>query len=155
MASFQDKQEAIDKANDRRLSREQTAIKKQYEEMLRDILQQVSFYYQKLEVEGKLSLEDMAKYKRLDSLIKQIEAQSRFFTKRRQTSLISYLKETMQYSYAYMAYSIETESLAYLGFSQITSEQILLAINNPIRGLTLNETLEKNLKKSSTSSEPD
>lgn len=146
MATFQDKQSALEKANERRLSRHQTAIKKQYQEMLGGILKDVSGYYTKLETGGKLTLEEMAKYKRLDSLVKQIEAQSRQLTKQRQKALIAYLSEAMQYSYAYMAYGIETETLALLGFSQITSEQVLASINNPIRGLTLNETLEKNRK---------
>lgn len=146
MATFQDKQSTLEKANERRLNRHQTAIKKQYEEMLVGILKDVSCYYTKLETGGKLTLEEMAKYKRLDSLVKQIEAQSRQLTKQRQKALIAYLSEAMQYSYAYMAYGIETETLALLGFSQITSEQVLASINNPIRGLTLNETLEKNRK---------
>jgi len=144
MASFQDKQEELDKVVERRLSRQETMIKKQYEQILADILKDVSVYYMRLEQGGKLTLEEMAKYKRLDSLVKQIESQSRQLTKQRQKALVAYLNEAMQYSYAYMAYSIETETLALLGFSQITSEQILASINNPIRGLTLNETLEKN-----------
>jgi len=146
MESFQDKQAALAKTNANRLSRQQTAIKKQYEEMLQGILQDVSGYYTKLEQGGKLTLEEMAKYKRLDSLVKQIESQSRQLTKQRQKALVAYLKESMKYSYEYMAYGIETETLARLGFSQIKSEQILASINNPIRGLTLNETLEKNRK---------
>ena len=146
MESFQDKQAALAKTNANRLSRQQTAIKKQYEEMLQGILQDVSGYYTKLEQGGKLTLEEMAKYKRLDSLVKQIESQSRQLTKQRQNALVAYLKESMKYSYEYMAYGIETETLARLGFSQIKSEQILASINNPIRGLTLNETLEKNRK---------
>lgn len=146
MDSFQDKQTALAKTNTNRLSRQQTAIKKQYEEMLQGILQDVSGYYTKLEQGGKLTLEEMAKYKRLDSLVKQIESQSRQLTKQRQKALVAYLKESMKYSYEYMAYGIETETLARLGFSQIKGEQILASINNPIRGLTLNETLEKNRK---------
>lgn len=146
MASFQDKQAELEKANQRRLSRQQTAIKKQYEEMLQGILQDVSGYHAKLEAGGKLTLEEMTKYKRMDALVKQIEVQSRQLTAQRQKALVDYLKESAKYSYEYMAYSIETETLARLGFSQVKSEQILAAINNPIRGLTLNETLEKNRK---------
>lgn len=146
MDSFQSKQETLDKTVKERLSRQETVIKKQYEQMLQGILQDVSGYYTKLETGGRLTLEEMAKYKRMDALVKQIESQSRQLTKQRQKALVTYLSETMQYSYSYMAYGIETETLAQLGFSQIKSEQILASINNPLHGLTLNETLEKNRK---------
>jgi len=146
MASFQDKQEELEKTNQRRLSRQQTAIKKQYEEMLQGILQDISGYHAKLEAGGKLTLEEMAKYKRMDALVGQIETRSRQLTTQRQQALLAYLSEAMQYSYAFMAYSIETETLALLGFSSIKGEQVLAAINNPLHGLTLNETLEKNRK---------
>ena len=146
MASFQDKQAELEKANQQRLSRQQTVIKKQYEEMLQGILQDVSGYHAKLEAGGKLTLEEMAKYKRLDSLVKQIETRSRQLTAQRQKALLAYLSEAMQYSYAYMAYSIETEALALLGYSAIKGEQVLASINNPLHGLTLSETLEKNRK---------
>ena len=146
MASFQDKQSELEKANQRRLSKQESVIKKQYEKMLQGILQDVSGYYTKLEAGGVLTLEEMAKYKRLDALVKQIETRSRQLTAQRQQALLTYLSEAMQYSYAYMAYSIETEALALLGYSTIKGEQVLAAINNPLHGLTLSETLEKNRK---------
>jgi len=146
MASFQDKQSELEKANQRRLSKQESVIKKQYGQMLQGILQDVSGYYTKLEAGGVLTLEEMAKYKRLDALVKQIETRSRQLTAQRQQALLTYLSEAMQYSYAYMAYSIETEALALLGYSTIKGEQVLAAINNPLHGLTLSETLEKNRK---------
>lgn len=146
MDEFRNKQDRLDSENDARLKRQEALIKRQYEEMLSDILGRVSGYYTKLETGGKLTLEEMAKYKRLDTLVKQMEAQSRQLTTQRQKALLTYLNEAMQYSYAFMAYSIETETLALLGFSAIKGEQVLAAINNPLHGLTLNETLEKHRK---------
>jgi len=146
MDEFRNKQDRLDNENDARLKHQEALIKRQYEEMLSDILGRVSSYYTKLETGGKLTLEEMAKYKRLDTLVKQMEAQSRQLTTQRQKALLAYLNEAMQYSYAFMAYSIETETLALLAFSAIKGEQVLAAINNPLHGLTLNETLEKHRK---------
>lgn len=143
MPSFDDKQKALEKAQARRQRVFEREIRRMYQDIIKSVLGDVSTIYARLE-KDELTYEDMAKFNRLDSLIKQIEAQSKLLTQRRRNALLKYLSDAFRYSYEFMAFSIETAALSYLNYTSVTTEQILAAVNNPVKGLTLNETLEKN-----------
>ena len=143
MPSFDDKQKALEKTHKRREVLFERETRRMYQDVIKDVLGQVSTIYARLE-KDELTYEDMAKFNRLDSLIKQIETQSKLLTQRRRNALLKYLSDAFRFSYEYMAYSIETTAMAYLNYTSVTTEQILASVNNPVKGLTLNETLEKN-----------
>jgi len=109
MPSFDDKQKALEKAQKRREVLFERETRRMYQDIIKDVLGDVSAIYARLE-KDELTYEDMAKFNRLDSLVKQIE----------------------------------TAAMAYLNYTSVTTEQILASVNNPVKGLTLNETLEKN-----------
>lgn len=143
MSTFEDKQKALEKAQTRRQRVFERETRRIYQDVIKSVLGEVSTIYARLE-KDELTYEDMAKFNRLDSLIKQIEAQSKLLTQRRRNALLKYLSDAFRYSYEFMAFSIETAAMSYLNYTSVTTEQILAAVNNPVKGLTLNETLEKN-----------
>ena len=144
MPTFESNQKKLERANKRRQNEEERRIKALYKEVTGDVLNDVASIYERLEVNGKLTYEEMAKFKRLDRLIKDITTRLTLLSKRRRNELLKYLAESYSYSYEYMAYSIETAALARLNYTALTAEQIQKATSNPVTGLTLTQTLEKN-----------
>ena len=144
MSKFESKQKRLERANKRREAEEQRRIKALYKEVTEGVLDDVASIFERLEVGGKLTYEEMAKFKRLDRLMQGITLRINGLTKRRRNELLKYLAESYSYSYEYMAYSIETTALARLNYTAITAEQIQKATSNPVTGLTLTQTLEKN-----------
>lgn len=143
MPSFDDKQKALEKAQKRREVLFERETRRMYQDIIKGVLGDVSAIYARLE-KDELTYEDMAKFNRLDSLVKQIETRSKLLTQRRRNALLKYLSDAFRFSYEYMAFGIETAAMAYLNYTSVTTEQILASVNNPVKGLTLNETLEKN-----------
>ncbi|MBR2758834.1 MAG: hypothetical protein IKD52_12360, partial [Exiguobacterium sp.] len=143
MPLFDDKQKELEKVQTRRQRIFERETRRMYQDIIKSVLGEVSTIYARLE-KDELTYEDMAKFNRLDSLIKQIEAQSKLLTQRRRNALLKYLSDAFRYSYEFMAFSIETAAMSYLNYTSVTTEQILASVNNPVKGLTLNETLEKN-----------
>lgn len=117
-------------------------LKRIYEQIARDLLRVVSELYAKYEKDGQLNYVEMAKFNRLNNLEKDIIEQINTLSKESRNSIMTMLQQNYFYAFEYMAYGIETAAGARLAFSAVPLEKVMAAINNPITGLTLSETLE-------------
>lgn len=86
----------------------------------------------------------MIKYDRLkkfiDSLNEHVDTMSIETIK----SIDGHLADSYVYSYQWMGWAIEKEAQKKLQYTSLKVEQIRAALDNPVNGLTLSETLEKN-----------
>ena len=110
--------------------------------MVMGLLTGIAAIFGRYAVDGTLRYEDMAKYSRLANLEKDIVNQVNRLNTGVRSRTIEALKNTYLYAFEYMAYSLEKETKSRLAYSAVTMETIQAAINNPIKGLTLSETLE-------------
>jgi len=115
-----------------------------YRIALKDIRNRIALLHEKYAVEGILTYAEMAKYNRYDELIKSIEKNLKDITGKNAKLVKGLAAEVYQESYYRTAYFFESGVQAKLGYGLINPEVIKAAVQNPISGLTLNETLAKN-----------
>lgn len=117
-------------------------------ELYKDILKQIFKLFNKLfrdhEIDGKLTMDTMSRYGRMQNLEKSIILIIKDLYKEMQKVLFGHLGTVYSESYYSMAWAIETESVAKLGFSVVSAEVINESIKNNFTHLKLNERLEKN-----------
>ena len=119
-------------------------LKKKYEEIAKEILNELAKVHSKYEKDGKLTYEEMVKYNRLNTLYSSINSFLDDLVAREYKSIANGIEDNYRLSYEYMAYAIEKETQAYLNYSELKPDQIQASIDNPVSGLTLNDTLQKN-----------
>lgn len=119
-------------------------LKKQFEEMGKKILQEIASIHAKYEKGGKLTYEEMSKYNRLNTLISKINGYIDDLIKGEYKYIAEGIKDCYKLSYEYMGYAFEKETLAYLDYGEIKGNQLQAIVDNPVGGLTLNDTLQKN-----------
>lgn len=119
-------------------------LMKMYKELIKSALALLGEIYSKYETDGKLTYTEMMKYKRLDSFYSELNILINTTTKKQRASLLDLLEEHYEYSWDWMAWSIENELDIRLKNMKTKIDQVEKSIQNPISGLTLNETLEKN-----------
>jgi len=100
--------------------------------------------FRKYDVKGVLTYQEMQKYNRLKETKKVVSEHIETLYLREKLILHKGLEETYKEGYYRTAFAIETDVEARLSYTLINPEKIRLAIENPISGLTLNETLIKN-----------
>lgn len=115
-----------------------------YKELIKSGLALLGNVFSSYEKDGKLTYTEMMKYKRLDSFYKQLNVLINTMSKRQREGLIDLLEEHYDYSWGWMAWSIENELGVRLKNMKTKLDQVEKSIQNPISGLTLDETLEKN-----------
>lgn len=119
-------------------------LREDYLKILKDINGEISTIYEKYEKSGVLSYADMKKYDRLSSLKKRVNKYLDDLYKMSYKAISKGIEAEYVESYRYMAYSLEMVSKATIKYDQLTEKIIQEALNNPITGLTLTDTLEKN-----------
>jgi len=119
-------------------------LKKEYQALAKKILGELANVHSKYEKDGKLTYEEMLKYNRLNSLLTTINDFIDDLTKGEYKVIAEGIKDNYKLSYEYLAYAFEKETQAYLNYSRLKAEQIQASIDNPVSGLTLNDTLQKN-----------
>lgn len=115
-----------------------------YKIALKDIKARIALLHEKYAVDGVLTFAEMAKYNRYDELINSINANLKDITGVNAKLTRGLAAEVYQESYYRTAYFFESGVQAKLGYGLINPEVIKAAVQNPISGLTLNQTLEKN-----------
>lgn len=115
-----------------------------YRAMVREVLVEVGNLYKKYEKDGVLTFVEMAKYDRLNTFLKSLGTHTTQLNRAYRKSIERVLLDSYEYSYYWMAFSIETVAAASIGTVALTNELMKKALDNPVRGLTLSETLEKN-----------
>jgi len=134
----------IDKAVAKLTKDVEAEVVANYKLALKDIRTRVALLNEKYAVEGVLTYAEMAKYNRYDELIKSIEKNLKDITGKNAKLIQGLASEVYQESYYRTAYFFESGLQAKLGYGLINPDVIKAAVQNPISGLTLNETLAKN-----------
>lgn len=134
----------IDQIAERMTDETQKEIIRNYRASLKAIKQQMADLYERYEKNGILTYAEMARYNRIDGMFKGInkELYTLTGTNMRQTKRLA--SDVFQESYYRTAFVFEEAMQANLSFSLIDPKVIQASVENPISGLTLNETLQKN-----------
>jgi hypothetical protein len=119
-------------------------VVKRYAKTLAEIRALTATLYEKYEKDGVLTYADMAKFDRLRKFLNEVNSLLVANYKDVQRTVYDVLGEVYQEGYYLTAWAVETDAAAKLAYSTVTSETILEMINNPVSGLTLKQTLEKN-----------
>lgn len=119
-------------------------LREDYLKVLKDINGEISAIYEKYEKSGVLTYNEMKKYERLSSLKKKVNKYLDELYKTSYRAISQGIETEYVESYRYMAYSLEMVSKAVIKYDQLTEKIIQSALDNPITGLTLTDTLEKN-----------
>ncbi|MFS0878009.1 phage minor head protein [Solibacillus isronensis] len=144
MDAFQKYQKQLKKWQSMTRAQAEKSIARYYRTLIRDTLGKVGEIYEKFEKDGMLSYEEMAKYDRITSFLESLKSHINQTSKQTQESIERALSESYAYSYEWMAFSIESATQTALGVTTVQPDVVQKAIDNPVRGLTLSETLEKN-----------
>ncbi|UQW98173.1 phage head morphogenesis protein [Rummeliibacillus sp. G93] len=115
-----------------------------YSELIKAALALLGNIFNSYEKDGKLTYTEMMKYKRLDSFHTQMNVLINTMSKKQRDSLLDLLDEHYEYSWDWMAWAIENEADIRLKNMRTKLDQVEKSMQNPISGLTLDETLEKN-----------
>jgi len=134
----------IEKAVEALTKKAEKEIVKNYKIALKDLRAKIALIHEKYEVEGVLTFAEMAKYNRYDELIGSIEKNLKDITGKNAKLVKGLSAEVYQESYYRTAYFFESGVQAKLGYGLINPEVIKAAVQNPISGLTLDETIAKN-----------
>jgi len=100
--------------------------------------------YSKYDKQGVLTYQEMNKYNRLKDTQKMISKEVNSLYAREKFIMNNKLTSIYKNGYYRTAFTLENELKMKLSYSLIKPEKIKLAIQNPISGLTLSETLAKN-----------
>jgi uncharacterized protein with gpF-like domain len=144
MSNLDKTTEQLEKLLDERIEGSERAVAKRYTLLLDEIKKEIAKLYEQYETDGVLTYAEMAKYDRLKKFLAYI---NHLLTKNYndvKQSIYDTLNEVYTVAYYQMAWAIETDTLSKLAYSTVTPETITKTIENPIAGLTLSETLEKN-----------
>ena len=118
-------------------------IAKHYAQILKDIRALLGIYYEKYEQGGELSLEELAKYNRLQRLNREIKEMFQEGYEEVGKVINQALEDVYEEGYYLTAWAISNEANVELP-TALKPELVLASVANPITGLTLNERLEKN-----------
>jgi len=116
---------------------------KRYANLLKDVNGILSEQYRKYEKQGKLTYEEMAKYQRLEKLLKEVSEQINEHDIEMRKEIHVLLNDQYKESYYRAAWILETSAAAKLAYTTVKDEVIDEAINSVFTGLTLNERLER------------
>jgi len=126
-------------------------ILRAYKTAQKDIKKQLSDLYTKYEKDGVLTYSEMAKYNRLDGMLKDINSTVNNTSINSGNKIKKLSANVFENSYYQAGYTIEGMADAKLSFSLLHKDAIQASVENPIAGLTLSETLQKNRKQVITS----
>lgn len=134
----------LEQWSNKELSKTERSIRRTYRELVKKVLAELGVIYQSYEKDGILTYEEMMKYDRLKKFINSLTEHVNVMSKEARVEITTLLSESYLFSYQWMGWAIEREAHKKLQYTTLKLEQIKRAINNPITGLTLSETLEKN-----------
>ncbi|UED81072.1 phage head morphogenesis protein [Lysinibacillus sp. CD3-6] len=129
---------------DKELKKIEGSIRFYYRQLVNVALGELGKIYADYEDDGVLTYESMIKYDRLKKFIDSLNEHVDTMSIEVQNSISTHLAESYVYSYSWMGWAIENEARRNLQYSSLKVEQIRAALDNPVKGLTLSQTLEKN-----------
>lgn len=122
----------------------QKELIRNYKKALDDLRKKIALIYEKYAQAGELTFAEMSKYNRYDELIRSIEKRLSELGVASKKITLGLAGDIYQESYYRTAFFFEYSLQAKLGYGILNGDVIKAAVQNPISGLTLNQTLEKN-----------
>lgn len=138
--------EQLEKLTDKELEALEREILKLYDELRKSNMQQLSDAFAKYEIDGQLTYTEMARYNRLESLMKSLEEQISQSQKLYKSILFTALGNILFDSYLHQSWSLgieANENVIPIKKLTMKDQMVSAAIVNPVAGLTLNEILER------------
>lgn len=138
--------EQLEKLTDKELEALEKEILKLYDELRKSNMQKLSDAFAKYEVDGQLSYTEMARYNRLETLMKSLEEQITQSQKLYKSILFTALGNILFDSYLHQSWSLgieANEEVIPVKKLSMKDRMVNAAIVNPVAGLTLNEILER------------
>lgn len=135
--------EKLEKWADKELSKIEGSIRLFYRQLVKAALSELGKIYADYEEDGVLTYASLIKYDRLKKFIDSLTEHVDTMTVATRESINNHLEESYVYSYAWMGWAIESEARKSLQYRALKAEQIKSAIDNPVKGLTLSQTLER------------
>lgn len=135
---------AANKVSDNQLAAMERQVKNAYKAAYKDMQTVFGQIYAKYETGGVLTYAEMVKYNRLQMMQMELNDTLRTLYTTDKGILNKGLSDIYKGGYYRTAYAIEKEVQAKLSYLPLDVARIKAAIMNPISGLTLTQTLEKN-----------
>lgn len=136
-------EEELRKTNEHQTAMVEAQIRRNFEIALHSIIAEIGLLFAKLETDGRLTYEEMAKYNRLRRLERQIMDQVDKMSAKNQRALRRLLRQAYSHSYEWMAWAIERESRARLAYAAVPLDRIDRIIEAPIGGRPLKGRLSR------------
>ncbi|MEK5148776.1 phage minor head protein [Psychrobacillus sp. FSL K6-4615] len=136
--------EKLEKWADKELSKIEGSIRLFYRKLVNTALSELGKIYADYEEDGVLTYASLIKYDRLKKFIDSLTEHVDTMSVATRETINNHLAESYVYSYSWMGWAIESEARKNLQYGTLKAEQIKSAIDNPVKGLTLSQTLERN-----------
>lgn len=125
------------------IAKKDKSLARRYASLYKDINRQLAKRFAKYERDGTLNYQDMAKHKRLEKLLKDVNKLIKAADTGTRNEIHGHLRDQYESSYYQTAFMLETNSKAKLGYTTLKKESIDHIVNTDFTGLTLNERLAK------------
>ena len=142
--SLKSVQQASDKLSEKTIKGMQRTLVNNYKATNKEFKLIFAEIYSKYETKGVLTYAEMQRFDRIKKLQKELKVSVDALYNKDQRLLIARLNDMYKNGYYTTAFAIEKEVQAKLSYKLLDPEKIRLAIQNPVSGLTLNQTLLKN-----------
>lgn len=125
-------------------------IRKTYKALLKDLKQFIGYEYAELAEEGKLTYEILQKKGEFARFLEEVEQRVNNISPAISKEIKNLVEDTYKLSYEGMITAVKKSSNStqlkneLIGLTSATPEIIKRAVENPVSGLTLKDTLEKN-----------
>ena len=134
----------VNRVADKMTAQTEKAVLNAYKESLDSMRLQMGKLYEKYSKNGSLTYAEMTKYNRLKSMQTSIQSNIGKTYKTLGTETRSLAKKVYEESFFRYGWAIEQDMGVNLSYGLINPDIIQASIENPISGLTLKETLNKN-----------
>lgn len=136
--------EKINSDNDKSQAKLEKKIAKSYKDTLLSVRSSLGELYTKYEVNGKLTISEMHKYNRMLKLEKDLYEQVNGLYKINKKEMVNLFGSMYEDTFYKTAFLIEKTTDMNIYTIPLVPEEVQASVQNPISGLTLNETLEHN-----------
>ena len=143
---------SLRRISENRTAESERAIRRVYKELLKDLREFIGVEYATLSEDDKLSYEILQRKGQYARFLEEVERRINNLTPAASKEITQLIEQVYTLSYEGMAAAVEkaasSEELAALleGVKYVTPEILRNAVENPISGLTLSDTLEKSRK---------
>jgi SPP1 gp7 family putative phage head morphogenesis protein len=122
-------------------------LKRNYRDTQKAVEKELAVFIGKYGVDGKFSAVEMAKYNRLDNMLKQIDAELRTLNAIKRSEIPKYLDEVYQFNYYRTAFTLETEAQKKLAYGLINKGAIAESTARELLMLSLQDNANQLLLK--------